>query len=316
MYQYQAYQDAVNELNRLEATPGVGQDQIDAAVTKVNELATDLAEVTTEEQQALIGVEFKEGAGIEEIKAEIATAEFPITIDPLQQILEAEGLVNWRNNDDAPVAFKQVMHQAHGTVNWSNDTSKVDEFRQKTLTKTATVKWINSYANGSATAEGTALASGSTGLAFRNGDWGIRGHGEALTGELGQELVVRRGKYFTVGDNGAEFFKYQPGDIVFNHLQTKQIFANGKISTRGRALAEGNAFNGVNVNASLKGWNPATIGKGSSSNSTKKSSSSSKSSKSSKKATEVIDWIEVAIDRIERIIDHFSKCCTGKAFAY
>lgn len=38
-------------------------------------------------------------------------------------------------------------------------------------------------------AVGTAFASGSTGRAFARGDWGIKGNGVALGGELGQELV-------------------------------------------------------------------------------------------------------------------------------
>lgn len=87
---------------------------------------------------------------------------------------------------------------------------------------------------------GNAFASGT---ARKNGQWGEPQSTTALVGELGQELVVDpyNGRWHTVGDNGAEFTKIPKGSIVFNHVQTEQILKNGHISTRGRALASGNA---------------------------------------------------------------------------
>ena len=64
---------------------------------------------------------------------------------------------------------------------------------------------------------------------------------EALTGELGEELVVRGNQFFTVGTHGAEIAHLKAGDIVFNHEQTRQLLSNGRINSRGRALAKGNA---------------------------------------------------------------------------
>lgn len=57
--------------------------------------------------------------------------------------------------------------------------------------------------------------------------------------ELGQELVVRNGRFFTVGDRGAEFINVQKGDLIFNHEQTKQLLRDGHISSRGKAYANG-----------------------------------------------------------------------------
>ena len=84
-----------------------------------------------------------------------------------------------------------------------------------------------------------------TGTAFVNGNWTAKSKGAAgvaLTGELGQELVVdsRTGNWHTVGDNGAEFAQIKPNDIVFNHKQTEELFKNGKINSRGKAYASGN----------------------------------------------------------------------------
>ena len=58
---------------------------------------------------------------------------------------------------------------------------------------------------------------------------------KTLMGELGPELVVSDGKYFTVGDNGAEFVDLPDDAIVFNHLQTKKLLTRGH-SSRGSAV--------------------------------------------------------------------------------
>lgn len=95
-------------------------------------------------------------------------------------------------------------------------------------------------------AYGTAHANGSSsGRAFARGNWGIKGNGVALGGELGRELVVRDGKFFTIGDEGAQFFQYRNNDIVFNAAQTESLFKYGGIKgakPRGKMLATGSAF--------------------------------------------------------------------------
>lgn len=113
------------------------------------------------------------------------------------------------------------------------------------------------------------------------------------------ETIVRDGKFFTVGDTGAGFYQYKKGDIIFNHKQTEELFANGKVTSgggRGKAFVEGTAF----VKGGGKFYNSST---GESYGSTSDSSSSD----SSKDFEEVIDWIEVIIDRVERSIDKFDQ---------
>ena len=59
------------------------------------------------------------------------------------------------------------------------------------------------------------------------------------------ELVVYKNRYWTVGDNGAEFATIPRGAIVFNHKQTEELFKNGKVTSdggRGKALVEGTAY--------------------------------------------------------------------------
>ena len=80
------------------------------------------------------------------------------------------------------------------------------------------------------------------GTAEVTGDWGVKDGGKTLVGELGQELVVRGSRFFTVGDNGAEFVNLQKGDIVFNHLQTRELLSKGNYVGRGKAVASGTAL--------------------------------------------------------------------------
>ena len=90
------------------------------------------------------------------------------------------------------------------------------------------------------------------GNAFESGRWGTgTGPISALVGELGQELVVdpSSGKFYTVGNSGAEFVQLPKNAIVFNHKQTEQLLKYRKINSRGQAMAEGNAYaRGDNVN--------------------------------------------------------------------
>jgi hypothetical protein len=54
-----------------------------------------------------------------------------------------------------------------------------------------------------------------------------KGSRHTLMGELGPELVVSGGRYFVVGQSGAEMVDLDPDAIVFNHLQTKKLLSTG-----------------------------------------------------------------------------------------
>lgn len=85
-------------------------------------------------------------------------------------------------------------------------------------------------------ADGTANANGT---AYADGDWGAPKTETALTGELGPEILVRNGKWTTIGENGAEFTQVKKGDIIFNHEQSKQLLEHGRVTGRGKAYASG-----------------------------------------------------------------------------
>lgn len=127
---------------------------------------------------------------------------------------------------------------------------------------------VGSPPSGGGGMHGTAHADGT---AYANGSWGAKG-GMALTGELGRELVVYGSRWYTVGDDGAEFTKIPHGAIVFNHKQTEEIFKNGYVTSDGGrghvAHANGTAY--------------------------------------AKGSTDDIDFIEIKLDRLADSISNYS----------
>lgn len=204
--------------------------------------------------------------------------------------------------DALPTSFDAINR----TVNYTANTSELP-----TSFSTIT-RYVNYVKTGDVQVDGTAHAGGT---ARAGGDWGTAPGGKTLVGELGREIVVdpRTGQWYTVGDNGAEFRDIPPGAIVFNHKQTESLLANGYVSGRASALVSGTAM----VRGGYKPYTPSsssTSRKPSSSSSSSRSGSSSKSSSSSKDDkddSEIIDWIEIAIDRIERAIDRLATVATS-----
>lgn len=195
--------------------------------------------------------------------------------------------VAWENNREAIDTFISKTLVGHGVIKWENDTSNVKSNYTQVVNQKPTIPTPGK-------AQGTAHAQGS---------WGTKDSGVALGGEVGQELVVRNGKFFTIGEDSAEFFNYKKGDIIFNAEQTRQILANGKITNgkkRGVAYAEGNAFDLGTTNSGT-GSGKFTSG-GTTKQPSSNSSSSPNNSDNGDSAKELFDWIEVAISRIERAI--------------
>ncbi len=186
----------------------------------------------------------------------------------------------------------------YGTVVYTAKTSS-----KSTSTSSSTKPGISRVA---VAASGTAYAHGT------RGDWGTKKSGTALGGELGEELIVRNGKFFTIGSDSAEFFQYKRGDIIFNADQTREIFDKGKIrhaAPRGKALAKGTAFSSgsgyITGNGSVITNPSGSSGSGNGGN--------GGGDGDSEKSSKVIDWIEIAIDRIERAIN---KLATKAQSAY
>lgn len=174
---------------------------------------------------------------------------------------------------------------------------------------------------------GTLRATMAQGTAFLSGTWGTKTGGVAIGGEIAPELLIRNGRFYTIGDNSAELFHYQPGDIIFNAEQTRQIFANGKITNgqkRGVSYSGGTAFatgssgttKRITSSGSTKSVSSASSASSSGSSSSSSSNTSSSNTSSSRtdnntseeaeKTAEALDWVEISLERIKRTIDNLA----------
>lgn len=180
---------------------------------------------------------------------------------------------------------------------------------------------------------GTAHASGTLSDSSNLKDsWKTKKDEVALTGEVGEELVVSGNRWFTTGSNGAEFANIPAGSVVFNSKQTKELFSQGFTKSRGKgnpslpglpAFLEGSPFaggsggggfrGGASKSSSSKKKSSSSSSKSSSNSSTSssKSNSSSNSSNDKEETKETLDWIETKLDRIKRKIDELDTTASS-----
>ena len=321
----QEYQSAVQDLavqTELK-TQGVDIDT-SAAQEKVNNLASEIQNINPD-ITAKLNIDTSSTATIQssiqaltpEILVKAGVDESAIVAFTSEE-KQAQGKVTWTNNTMAVDFYASTQKTADGVVTWTNNTENV----RTHFTATGSITWSGS--GGNAPHQGTAHANGSTVKSYRfnwngqanaSGNWGIKNGGTSLVGELGQEILVRDSKFYTIGDNGAEFIQTRPGDIIFNHKQAESLLKNGYVTSRGKMIG-GNA----NVNGTAYSSGSGGLGRpsrpsygmdetSSSKTSSKKSSakkSAEKASKSAEKAAdkfeEIVDSIEILLDRMDRSI--------------
>ena len=256
-------------------------------------------------------------------------AEVDGVVKELKRVENKDGTITYKPNTtavDAETAktdggTRYVLYQANttGLPTYFNPITRTVEYKYKggessieRFNRTGSALPIGQSFNGTAHANGTLLNT-RNGSAFSSGDWGAKKTEKALVGELGQELLIRGSHFETIGDNGAEFANIRKGDVIFNHIQTRELLKNGYVTSGGgRAKVVGGAFaSGTAYAGSTTGSGKLPSGSSSSKKKKKKSSSKSSSSKSSDKATKdaadkakeaaesVIDFVEIAIKRID-----------------
>ena len=221
------------------------------------------------------------------------------------------------------------------TTTYSADTSGLPTYFSPIIrTVQYVVSWIGDKLSGGSGLTGTAHMNGTAGLypipklsgralamgtlqdeSWLDPNWRTKHAEVALTGEEGPEIVVTRAnRWYTVGDNGAEFAHIPQGSIIFDAKQTKDLLTKGRINSRGTAMISGTSYaNGwrlpsaASSSGSSGSSKPASSGGSSSysrpSSLSKKSSSSSSAKEEAEEFEETIDWIVMAIDRLERAID-------------
>lgn len=210
------------------------------------------------------------------------TANYKLGESP-KEVPDAKGISNF----SLGTSPKKVP-DASGTANFS-----LGSYPKTLPAATQTVNRVYSGPK----VDGTAHVQGT---AFKSGYWGTKESGFALGGEEGQEILVRDGHWYTIGEDSAEFFGYKKGDIIFNAEQSKQILEKGKIThgkKRGTSLATGTAFS-----------DGTAFARGSKS---KKKSSKNKEDKALQSfqdwIAKLFDWIEIRVKRQTERIDRFTK---------
>lgn len=220
----------------------------------------------------------------------LSTGSYPVTVMPS---LDEAGVSTIETYTFTDKDLDIVSNASSELLKLKSINSYTISDKSYTITETRKV-----VSEGGGSVNGTAHASGT---AFSSGSWGAYKTETALVGELGPELLVRDGKWTTIGDNGAEFTGIRKGDIIFNHKQTEELFKNGYVTGRGKAYAEGTAY------ASGGGTFKKYTFSDTSTSKSKKSQASKDSSKSAKEASddfkEIFDWIEVRIEEITEAID-------------
>ena len=321
--------EAVTDANQMrDIISGISSDGlvniftntgIESALVDAETFNAYLDTLTSEQRQVVLDLVTPEGSEEQTVNAEIQADDSDVVAKTSEQRTVPANI-----NLNTAVMDSYLGTTKHSTVALDPYLIKKSFTGTIALTATSVSGTGNVKVNGTSNANGTAYVNGTVGKAFKHGNWGTKESGTALVGELGQEMVVRDGHFFTVGDNGAEFFNYKKGDIVFNAGQTKQLFEQGKIingQARGRAYANGTAF-GVGTASGGGGRRPKTTTSGSRGNYTGSGGGSSSSSYSggdsdasdeADEFEETLDWIETKIDRIERAI---SKLDTTASSVY
>ena len=329
---------AVNEINSIISQAQASDSKVSiSAVVKgserVQSLASEIASLPPEVQIAVgvnaMNVGNAEGI-VDQLSADPGSITVPINYEPGEiptTVTNIDGTANYdlgESPTDVP--------DAHGIANFTLGNSPkavppaqgVANFRMGSVPTVLppAVQFvmripIGGKAEGTMTSVGMAMADGT---AF-NGPWNWHAYAGgnvalpedeiALVNELGTESIIRNGQWMLL-PGGMHTEALKKGDIVLSARQTKALLTSGQALGRGHAYADG-TLGSILANAYISGTGPGfkNITVNSSSSASSGSGSGSKSSgngnnnsndNSEDDEPEIFDWIELAIDRIERAI--------------
>lgn len=289
---YAVLSDLKGNLENLQGSVGLDyqgfQAGIDTCVAQI--------EAMSPEMKVALGIQ---GMSIEEIKSGLAdgSIKIPVSADTSQASTDVQNVDNQTINQKN---FTVTANTVQATSALASVKSSLNSIKSKSVTVTVNKKESDSSggSSGKHKLSGTAHASGI---------WGTPKTETALVGERNPEIVVNphTGRWYTVGDNGAEFVELPQGSIVFNDVQSKALLENGRINGRGKALISGNAYSSGSGGIKRPGSSSGGKKKPSYSSKTGKSSKSSNSAQNAannaaKAAEDVIDWIATLLDRVAR----------------
>ena len=160
------------------------------------------------------------------------------------------------------------------------------------------------------------------GTAHADGNWGLKkDENGSLVGELGTEGLVRDGKFYLIGANGAQFMNLKKNDIIFNHKQVAELQRNGHINSRGKAVKS------AYVNGTLVGtahsdnvnnkWHTPYIKNGADTIDQNPALKKAKdemdkviedtTDEAKDKSEEVFDWIERKVKKLQRLFERWTN---------
>lgn len=250
---------------------------------------------------------------------------------------KSKGTMKIDGNNDAAInkgtSAVQMINGMTGIVKVDADISNMASAINNELNKAHTINIsanVTAHVSGSASggapkgastvATGTALRiAHADGTAYNvlnytpahaDGNISLNNNETALVNELGNESVVRDGKWMLL-PGGAHFENLKKGDIVFNAQQTSELINSGRVTSgsgHARAYASGTLGSGISAFAGgthLLNWDKTRtqVGKQSSSSAddknTKAKNANTKSTndntKAAKKSKKTWDWVEIRI---------------------
>ena len=249
---------------------------------------------------------------IEPIQPQTTTINY--TTGKIEQVPDQSASINYSNG-----TIEQVPDQ-YATINYSANVTGLsalpDDGERRTIyLDTYTVQHYKGTVSRSAFQSLSSAGKVTGGSSHANGTLGkvgLKNDESALINELGAEIVVRPSddSWMIFNDGKPTFANLKRGDVIFNADLTRQLLEKGEADDYARILS-GNSH----ASGTLKGKAHATVKGGGSFK--KATSSSSKSSggggggdgggssgskEDAKEFNEVLDEIQINIDRIERDI--------------
>lgn len=303
--------DVYNFISDLQTLYALTQEK-----TRLIEIGADTSGVQSQIDSTIASInnaspEIKASFGIDESgESSICTA-----IDKIKDQASLEKIMLNAGVDQTEVdTFLGTEHNADGTVVYNVNDTKVRQYRAPTKPgiveysarassqlQSWTYNKIGYIDYQARYSSSKGKSAGVNGTAHASGNWGTKKSEVALTGELGPEIVVDpdSGTWYTVGDHGAQFANIPQGAIIFNHKQSESLLKYGKVAGRGKAYASGRVSRKNPANGK---WYKSSYSNHSGSSGSKSSGGSSGSEADD--YLELMDWIEVLIDRIERKISN------------
>lgn len=311
----QQFQTATND---LEIKQKVGADTTEAE-SKVNSLTSEIEGISPD-IKAKLGID---STSVDSIKTSIAGLSAK-TIN-VKANVDASAIDGYNPDskkcdviyDPKTDALPESFDAINRDVNYVPHTGSLPE------SFTTLTRYVNYVKTGAVDVNGTAHVSGT---AKAGGDWGTAPGGRTLVGELGREIVVdpHTGRWYTVGDNGAEFRDIPAGAIVFNHVQSESLLENGYVAGRASALVSGTALvtggykpykpsssstsrtpskSSSKPSSSSSGSKPSSGNSGGSSGSGGSSSTSSKQ----KHAEQTFDWVARSLTKFKNAVENVAN---------